>query len=108
EPRDQRLGETRVVLDQDVAARQDSREDPLEHLALADDDARERVQDLAAALGDAVELHRRLSSDAMTRVSATSDGPRPNRRPGGVASASGAPPPPRASATRRGHTRCSK
>ena len=60
------------------------------------------------ALGDTVELHRRLSNAAMTRVSAATDGPRPNRRPGGFASASGAAPRARASATRRGHRRCSK
>ena len=35
-------------------------------------------QDLVASLGHPVELHRRASSDAMTRASAASDGPRPN------------------------------
>src|SRR5258705_3710467 len=106
EPRDQRLGEARIVLDQDVAARENPGEDALEHVALADDHARERAQDLAASLGDPVDLHRRVSSDATRRASTATDGPRPNRRPGGFASVSGERP--RASATSRGHSRWSK
>ena len=108
EPRDQRLGEARIVLDQDVAARENPGEDALEHVALADDHARERAQDLPASLGDPVELHRRVSSDAMTRASASMDGPRPNLRPGGFSSVSAEPPRARASATSLGHKRCSK
>src|SRR6266849_1939668 len=108
EPRDQRLGETRIVFDQDVAVRENSGEDALEYVAFADDHARDHAQDIAASLGDAVELHRRVSSEAMRRASVATDGPRPNRRPGGLSSASVEAPAARARSTSRGHRRCSK
>src|SRR4029453_5412926 len=99
ESRDQRLGESRIILDQDVAVRENSGQDALEHVALADDHARQGAQDLAASLGDPAELHRRASSAAMSRVSAPTGGPPPNRRPGGFSRVSADAPPARASAT---------
>ena len=106
--RDQGLGEARIVFDQHVAVREDTGEDALEDVALADDDAGQCVEDLAAALGDPTDLHRRGSSEAMSRPSAASAGPRPNERPGGLSSAFVDAPPARESSTSFGQSMWSK
>ena len=108
QPRDQRLREARVVLDQDVAVREDPGEDAFQHVDLPDDHAREGSYDLSAPLGDAADGHRRRSSEAMRTRSASSEGPRPNRRPGGLSSPAAGRDPSRARAQSRGQSTCSK
>ncbi len=76
EPGDERLGQARVVLDEDVAIGEDAREDVLEHVRLADDDLAERGEDVLAAVGDGVELHGRFSISATSSSIARSEGPR--------------------------------
>ena len=74
---DERLGQARVVLDEDVPVGEDAGQDLLEHVRLADDHLAERGEDVLAAIGDGVDLHARLSISAMSLPSAPSDGPAP-------------------------------
>jgi len=88
EPRDQGLGEPRIVLDQDVAVRQNPGQDALEHVALADDHARQRLRMSRLRSVTRSSFTGASPSEAMSRASVAMDGPRPNRRPGGFSSAS--------------------
>ncbi len=81
EPGDERLGEAGVVLDENVAVGEDTGQDLLEHVRLADDHLAERGEDLLAAVGHGVELHAPLSISVTRRASALIEGPR-RRRPG--------------------------
>ena len=104
QPRDERLRETRVVLDQDVAVGEDAGQELLQHGRLPDDDPAQRARDVLAAVGDGVELHGRPSISDTRRDSS------PTRRP-----AAAQPPAPRGgdklgppSSTSRGHRITSK
>ena len=79
---DQRLGQPRIVLDEDVPIGEDAGEDLLEHGRLAHDGLAEGGENALTAVGDGVDLHGRFSASTMRASRAWSDGPRRRvRRP---------------------------
>ncbi len=104
EPRDQRLRQPRIVLDQDVPIGQHAREDLLQHVRFPHDRLTERGEDILTAVGDGVDLHGRFSASAIRASSASRDGPR--RRVRLLSRGRGRVSP--ASSTRRGQRIASK
>ena len=68
---DQRLGQAREILDQDVSVREYAEQDELERVALADDRAFELGQDLLRLRGELLDRHSRSSRSTCPASSAT-------------------------------------
>src|SRR5207237_564585 len=77
-PRDQRLGEPREVLDQDVAVREQPEQDELERVSLADDGPLDLDEDSFGALRELSDGHSMASSRSRTRWRVA--GARPGRK----------------------------
>src|SRR2546425_503345 len=64
--RDQRLGEPRDVLDEQVAVAEDRPQHPFEDRSLADDDRLDRVEEIPADVSDCRDVHRHASIRSRT------------------------------------------
>ena len=101
EPGDECLGETGIVLDQDVTVGEDAGDDALQHIVLAHHDPAQRRDHLAHPFGDDGDLHGCFSMAAITRRRLARLGPRPGRAAGRAGGRV-------VSAVRRGHSTLSK